>query len=70
MVAGKGRRGGPKRGQVNGEDQRCLASEGASGKGEPRAASRVRRAVIKATGIAASRLGLNVQLSCRGRQAL
>jgi hypothetical protein len=25
---------------LNGEDQRCLASEGASGKGEPRAASR------------------------------
>jgi hypothetical protein len=38
MVAGKGTEG-PKR-ALNGEDQRRLASEGTSGKGEPRAASR------------------------------
>jgi hypothetical protein len=49
---------------LNGDDQRCSASEGTSGKGEPRAASRDEnnRDCVSA--------GLTFELSCPRRQVL
>jgi hypothetical protein len=51
-------------GALNGEDQRYLASEGASGKGEPRAASRDEHNWHFFPA------GLTFELSCPRRQAL
>jgi hypothetical protein len=51
-------------GALNGEDQRCLASDGTSGIGEPRAASR------DESNWHCFQAGLTLELSCPRRQAL